>query len=1066
MKFDMAANQHALVEAPEWTLPPPLHRRCVRGSFDPYLQKCVCDYGWAGARCESFALSSCLLRGSNRTLSCTTPRPRSCACVSECLAAGAFAAHVPRACFRRRFTRDELSDVPTAEELRCGDAAFFRWEGETGALRFAPARWEEALRLDGDINKVVLPATACDGLCSFRGTCVAAADGGPSSASCRCDMGFGGRRCEQRHEGDVLPTLCYNNCSSRGTCLDGETCACQSGFYGPACAFAVQPALTAWLATSPSALRVYVYNLPRIVLARRLYGSDVDRQELFSTMQHLLPMLLADGHTLTRDPEDADLFVVPAPSTNMEGLTSYHQHVLAYIRAEQPRYYARRTGADHVWFCSADHGGDVMASVSGISRGIVYAHYFKEHSLSQHVSAAPYMGVGLTAASADVYANFGTPAWDAATARRTTTFFFAGNLQLRDAASGYSEGVRQQLHFEHGQRAGYRIVEHSASYWDDYRTSVFCAAPLGEGWGNRLLWAVALGCIPVLFESNVHQFWAASLNYSSFSLLVAKPDIPRLHLRLASVSDAQRNDLRRGLFDHHRLFLWDRPYGLAYSMSLLELCERAKRLPESRQELECPRVDQLLPTNDGAAPANGPAPTVAESHMTADVAELAAAAPRAATHGTNFTRCSAECSAHTPLYVQIDSDLDVFAQRGGITEELISSAMARWPETAILATVLIHDGVMYFSRPTGEDGQLVAVFDPMLRQTLAEIYSLITKDLRSIPPRLAAIGAASLPRLPDMEFIINADDYGRPRLRDTRVLPLLSITKVLGEGADILYPTGHYNSVSIGAIIDDIGKLTPTSGELVRRYRKYPWATKTSKAFFRGNPNSHSRSRYALAHLVKHGPEKAKFAAALDVGLTWYKPEHDYFATTTTHAAGSLPPLSEVPRVNESEHGHYKYLLSLDGHSYSHRLLKLLSLNSAVLKEASNEIEFYYHMLQPFVHFLPFSIKVQHERRWLSDITTNVTEAVDYARRNDAQMRRIAAQAQELVHTHLCSEARLCYLHQLLTRYAKLMRYRSSPSMRPGARRVTGIAHGHLQTEPTLRESGVKPYESGAHAHR
>ena len=60
--------------------------------------------------------------------------------------------------------------------------------------------------------------------------------------------------------------------------------------------------------------------------------------------------------------------------------------------------------------------------------------------------------------------------------------------------------------------------------------------------------------------------------------------------------------LRAGLHAAHRLFLWDRadetrvradetrdrPYGLAYELTKLELCERAFRLPGARRSLRCP----------------------------------------------------------------------------------------------------------------------------------------------------------------------------------------------------------------------------------------------------------------------------------------------------------------------------------------------------------------------------------------------------------------------------------------------------------------------------------------------
>jgi hypothetical protein len=62
---------------------------------------------------------------------------------------------------------------------------------------------------------------------------------------------------------------------------------------------------------------------------------------------------------VSEDPESAHLYVVPYAATNMEGLQQYYEHLRDYISAEQP-YFRRHGGKDHVWLCSADHGGNVM----------------------------------------------------------------------------------------------------------------------------------------------------------------------------------------------------------------------------------------------------------------------------------------------------------------------------------------------------------------------------------------------------------------------------------------------------------------------------------------------------------------------------------------------------------------------------------------------------------------------------------------------------------------------------------------------------------------------------------
>ena len=55
---------------------------------------------------------------------------------------------------------------------------------------------------------------------------------------------------------------------------------------------------------------------------------------------------------------------------------------------------------------------------------------------------------------------------------------------------------------------------------------------------------------------------------------------------------------------------------------------------------------------------------------------------------------------------------------------------------------------------------------------------------------------------------------------------------------------------------------------------------------------------------------------------------------------------------------------------------------------------------------------------------TNLTQTVRYAIEHDTEVLRIAQAAQELVHSHLCADARMCYLYELLRRLGRATRYR------------------------------------------
>jgi len=809
------------------------------------------------------------------------------------------------------------------------------------------------------------------------------------------------------------------------------------------------------------ALRIYVYDLPPIVTARRSWASDWDPQQLFWTAQRFVSALLADEVTVTDDPNSAHLLVVPYAGTNMEGLPDFYKHLQKYIEMEHPLIWKKRNGKDHVWLCSADHGGNIMQGIPKIRDGIILAHYFKGLTTSQsrHVVQAPYL-VGATEVAKEIFSSWGSTAASFAEAcrkeeaARTNTLFFAGNLLLADKVGTYSEGIRQALWHNHHDRSGFKIVHKSTTYKLDYRTSQFCAAPLGEGWGIRLTWALAHACIPVVFASQVQRFWSGlqtrskkalwsdellyampELHYDQFAVVVDKADIPRLHTILAAIGPAQRNRLRAGMHAYHRYFLWDLPYGLAYNLTLLELCTRARPLFAT---LNCPtRVDAnsaFLADSSLAATANFERYTAVHEQLDAVLAHtddgreqllgpvrpqrrrerLAKAQPEPAKEADNAAirvRCSAECSAHEELFAQIDADLSPWPQ--GIDKETTNLALQMWPENGIFASIMVLNGSLYKLRPHYADGSPVIHSDPMLFGTLKEIFDIVTEQKEAGTP------------VPDVELLINADDYGRPKLNDRKVLPLLSITKKRGRGADILYPTGHYLDWND----HKGGKLIGVRSESYR----YPWHRKKEVAFFRGRPNTHTGSRYALPRMV-NGSKR------IDMGLVWYLAAHDPLLRRDP----SLPPLTLAKEVPMDRHGEFKYLISLDGNSYSHRLLKLLAVNSVVIKEETPDVEFYYHMLKPHVHYVPFNFEMP-KRKMAQHLIFKMarTDLIDVVRRatqNDSAMRRIAEQAHALVHTHLCHAARRCYLHELLKRYSRKLTYTPSLADHPGAIRITETA--------------------------
>ena len=92
------------------------------GNYNPVLGECICAIGFNGSSCESSALPACRALPESTALSCPVGRPQHCECHAQCVANGAFEAHMYRFCFRGGGGGDALSAVPAADGE---EASFF-----------------------------------------------------------------------------------------------------------------------------------------------------------------------------------------------------------------------------------------------------------------------------------------------------------------------------------------------------------------------------------------------------------------------------------------------------------------------------------------------------------------------------------------------------------------------------------------------------------------------------------------------------------------------------------------------------------------------------------------------------------------------------------------------------------------------------------------------------------------------------------------------------------------------------------------------------------------------------
>uniref|UniRef100_A0A061RCH4 Exostosin-like glycosyltransferase n=1 Tax=Tetraselmis sp. GSL018 TaxID=582737 RepID=A0A061RCH4_9CHLO len=290
--------------------------------------------------------------------------------------------------------------------------------------------------------------------------------------------------------------------------------------------------------------QVFIYELRQACESVGIYS-----------LERTLPLHLRQTPYYTADIASADLFLVPAqPYCNRpEGSVTSAEYIERVLEEEvRPlgRWDALRHR--HVWVFSADHGfcgtgGKGIAGVPAIRDSIILSHWGLTHpenavQLNQAATRTFSQPTGPDALPCHVPGkdlvvppdlNFrALPHGCEGLGQRDIQLLFYGSSGLGKAHQGlhYSHGVRQAAFLMFGDRSKYpnfRFYESGGTPEDMYRAR-FCLAPSGGGFGNRLYFIMAHGCIPVIIQPDIAQPWEELLDYDGFAVVLEQHTMHRL----------------------------------------------------------------------------------------------------------------------------------------------------------------------------------------------------------------------------------------------------------------------------------------------------------------------------------------------------------------------------------------------------------------------------------------------------------------------------------------------------------------------------------------------------------
>lgn len=249
--------------------------------------------------------------------------------------------------------------------------------------------------------------------------------------------------------------------------------------------------------------------------------------------------------------------------------------------------------------------------------------------------------------------------------------------------------------------------------------------------------------------------------------------------------------------------------------------------------------------------------------------------------------------------------------------------------------------------------------------------------------------------VPNVEIAINVRDL--PVTHSATDPPVFSFSKGPPHH-DILYPAWTFwaGGPAVWPLYPTgLGRWDLQRDALAQSSTRWPWSAKTPKAFFRGSRTSGTRDPAVL--LSRKHPE------LIDAG---------YVKNQGYRSPADLLDGPEAELVKLEDHCQWKVLLNYRGVAASFRHKHLFLCESLVFHVDDGWEEFYYPMLQPWVHYVP-----------LRPDSRDLEHLLRFFLRHDGIAREIATAGAVVIREHLRMADVEAYWVELLRQYARLMRW-------------------------------------------
>ncbi len=241
-------------------------------------------------------------------------------------------------------------------------------------------------------------------------------------------------------------------------------------------------------------------------------------------------------------------------------------------------------------------------------------------------------------------------------------------------------------------------------------------------------------------------------------------------------------------------------------------------------------------------------------------------------------------------------------------------------------------------------------------------------------------------QFPNIEFLICTSDNFSPK--KPLACPVFVSCTMKKSYSAVLFPQARK--------LDSKYQLTK---KILNIKEPIPWENKTEVAFWRGATTgggyeSGKNLRLKIVRLSEKYPNE------IDAGFTRIYPASKKWLIENIILRNHVSPIDQMK---------YKYLIALDGYSFSSSLHWQLLTGSTVLKSSSDYVEWFYKAIKPNVHYISFN-------KDCSDLV----KKIKWAKSHDSKVKRMAKNAREFYLNNLMIEDIIAYFYHLFNAYAKL----------------------------------------------